>query len=84
MNDGEITIKKAGESFYEAPGCWHRVSDNASATEEAILIVSFVIETEVLDKLMAESGIAGIVVVDEAYKEAVGQQIERMQKLNQS
>jgi quercetin dioxygenase-like cupin family protein len=33
---------KTGESWYEAPGCVHRVSRNASTTEKAQLLVFFV------------------------------------------
>ena len=35
---------------YEPPGCRHRVSDNASKTERALLLATFVIKTEVLEK----------------------------------
>lgn len=40
MNDDPMTIKKVGDSFYEAPGCRHRISDNLSQTEEASIIAT--------------------------------------------
>lgn len=79
MNDSPVTVKNAGDSFYEAPGCWHRVSDNASDTEEATILASFVIETEVVDKILAESGVAGLVVIDEKYRDAVMEQMKNLQ-----
>lgn len=78
MNDDPMTIKNAGDSFYEAPGCRHVISDNASTTEEASLFVTFILETEKLDKIIEESGVAGLVVIDEEYREAV---MEHMAKV---
>jgi hypothetical protein len=34
-------------SWFEAPGCHHRISDNASKTEAATLIATMVTDTEV-------------------------------------
>ena len=48
MNDEPMTVKKAGESFFEAPGCRHRISDNASLTEEASLLATMVLETDIV------------------------------------
>ena len=42
MNDGPITVYKAGESWLEPPGAAHSVSENASATEPARLLAVFV------------------------------------------
>src|SRR6201989_968983 len=42
LNEGEVKIYKAGESWYEEPGCIHRVARNASQTEKAKLLVFFV------------------------------------------
>jgi quercetin dioxygenase-like cupin family protein len=39
---GPVRIYKAGESFFEAPGSSHLVSENASATEPASLLAVFV------------------------------------------
>jgi quercetin dioxygenase-like cupin family protein len=50
MNDGEAKVYKRGETWYEAPGCLHRVSDNNSKTQPARLIATFVIKTEVLER----------------------------------
>ena len=79
MNDDPMTIKKAGDSFYEAPGCRHRISDNASQTEEACIIATLILETETMDTLMAKAGAAGLVVIDEEYREQVMEQMAKMQ-----
>ena len=41
---GEVKVYEAGESFYEAPGSTHLVSENASDTEPASLLAVFVAE----------------------------------------
>jgi quercetin dioxygenase-like cupin family protein len=41
---GPVKIYKAGESFFEPEGSRHLVSENASATEPATLLVIFVAE----------------------------------------
>lgn len=45
VNDGPITVYRAGESFSENPGDRHAVSENASATQPARLLAVFVIDT---------------------------------------
>jgi quercetin dioxygenase-like cupin family protein len=45
VNDGPVTIYKAGESFSELPGDSHSVSANASDTEPAKLLAVFVVDT---------------------------------------
>jgi quercetin dioxygenase-like cupin family protein len=45
VNDGPVTIYRAGESFSEYPGDRHGVSENASATERARLLAVFVVDT---------------------------------------
>jgi quercetin dioxygenase-like cupin family protein len=39
---GPVRVYKAGESFFEPPGSRHLVSENASATESASMLVVFV------------------------------------------
>lgn len=79
MNDDPMTIKKAGESFYEAPGCRHRISDNASNTEEAVIIATLVLDTEIMDKLIEEAGgPGGLVIIDEEYREQVKEQMAKV------
>ena len=39
---GPVRVYKAGESFFEPPGSRHLVSENASATEPASMLVVFV------------------------------------------
>jgi quercetin dioxygenase-like cupin family protein len=45
VNDGPVTIYKAGESFSEMPGDRHAVSANASKTKPAKLLAVFVVDT---------------------------------------
>lgn len=64
MNDSPTRIVTAGESFFEAPGCYHRVSETYSATEGAKLLATMVVDTEVVER----GGVAALVVVDEEYR----------------
>lgn len=68
MNDEPMKVIRAGESFYEAPGCHHKISDNDSVTEEAVLLVAMVLDTEGLEDTLKHQGLAGLVQVDEEYK----------------
>ncbi|HUI94438.1 MAG TPA: cupin domain-containing protein [Xanthobacteraceae bacterium] len=45
VNDGPVTVYKAGQSFSEFPGDRHVVSANASETEPAKLLAVFVVDT---------------------------------------
>jgi quercetin dioxygenase-like cupin family protein len=45
VNDGPVTVYKAGQSFSELPGDRHRVSANASETQPAKLLAVFVVDT---------------------------------------
>jgi quercetin dioxygenase-like cupin family protein len=45
VNDGPVTVYKAGQSFSELPGDRHAVSANASETEPAKLLAVFVVDT---------------------------------------
>ena len=45
VNDGPVTIYKAGQNFSELPGDRHSVSANASETEPAKLLAVFVVDT---------------------------------------
>lgn len=45
VNDGPVTIYRAGESFSELPGDRHGVSENASRTKPAKLLAVFVVDT---------------------------------------
>ncbi len=46
VDDQAATVYHAGESWFEAPGAHHRVSENASATEPAKLLAIFVLDTD--------------------------------------
>jgi quercetin dioxygenase-like cupin family protein len=45
VNDGPVTVYKAGETFFEKAGDHHSVSENASKTEPAKLLAVFVVDT---------------------------------------
>jgi quercetin dioxygenase-like cupin family protein len=45
VNDGPVTIYKAGQSFSEFPGDHHGVSANASKTKPCKLLAVFVVDT---------------------------------------
>jgi quercetin dioxygenase-like cupin family protein len=46
INDGPVTVYRAGESFSEFPGDRHGVSENASTMEPARLLAVFVVDTD--------------------------------------
>jgi quercetin dioxygenase-like cupin family protein len=46
VDDEPVKVYRAGESFYEAPGSRHRVSENASDREPASLLAVFVVDSE--------------------------------------
>lgn len=45
VNDAPARVYREGESFQERPGDRHSVSANASATEPATLLATFVVDT---------------------------------------
>jgi len=45
VDDEPAKVYKAGESWYEAPGAYHKVSENASDTEPATLLAVFIVNT---------------------------------------
>jgi quercetin dioxygenase-like cupin family protein len=45
LNDEEPKVYRTGESWFELPGAHHKLSENASATEPARLLVIFVVDT---------------------------------------
>ena len=46
VNDGPVTVYRAGESWSEKPGDHHKVSANASDSEPAKLLAVFVVDTD--------------------------------------
>lgn len=46
VNDGPVTLYRAGESFAELPGDHHGLSENASRTEPARLLAVFVVDSD--------------------------------------
>ncbi|KAL4907232.1 hypothetical protein BDW74DRAFT_176013 [Aspergillus multicolor] len=65
MNDEPMRVIEKGGSWYEAPGCHHVISANASSTETAEFFVTFVIGTEVLER----EGLQVLVQIDEEWRE---------------
>jgi quercetin dioxygenase-like cupin family protein len=46
LNDGPPKVYKAGESWFELPGVHHKISENASDTESARLLVIFIADAD--------------------------------------
>ena len=65
MNDEPTKVFEAGESWFEAPGCHHKVSNNYSATEPAKLLATLIVDAEVVEK----GGVEALVEFDEEYKD---------------
>ncbi|ATY62238.1 cupin domain [Cordyceps militaris] len=63
MNDEETQVLTKGESFFEAPCCHHKVSNNYSTTEVARILATMVVDDEVVDK----GGYGALTVIDEEY-----------------
>ena len=59
-----VEVIEAGGTWFEAPGCWHRVSSNYSTTESASIIASLVLETELYKK----EGMNALIQVDPEYQ----------------
>ncbi|KAJ5101301.1 cupin domain protein [Penicillium alfredii] len=63
MNNDPMKVIKPGGTWYEAPGCHHRISDNASETAPATLMANMVLDTDVLER----DGMAALIQIDEEY-----------------
>jgi quercetin dioxygenase-like cupin family protein len=68
MNNSPTHLLAEGETWFEAPGCHHKISMNASSTEEFSLLATMVVESKVID----EGGVAALVIVDEEYRDGWG------------
>ncbi|KAJ5949822.1 RmlC-like cupin domain-containing protein [Penicillium verhagenii] len=64
MNDSPMKVINTGGTWYEAPGCHHRISDNASKTESAVLIATMILDTDVLER----DGMDALIQIDEEYR----------------
>ena len=71
MNDDPTRIIEQGGSWYEAPGCHHKISANASQTEVAVFFVTFVLDSETFER----EGSSVLVQYDEEYKDIITQKI---------
>lgn len=71
MNDEPVRELRAGETWYEAPGCHHRVFENyyhgAESETTTVVLATYVVGTEVV----REGGVEGLVIVDEEFKDVV-------------
>ncbi|OCL06495.1 hypothetical protein AOQ84DRAFT_321366 [Glonium stellatum] len=65
MNNDPTLVLEKGETWYEAPGCHHKISMNASDSEDLVLLATFIVETKVVE----EGGFGALVQVDEEYKD---------------
>ncbi|RAO74309.1 uncharacterized protein BHQ10_010321 [Talaromyces amestolkiae] len=65
MNEEPTRTFTKGGSFFEAPRCHHKVSDNYSTTESAVILATLVVDTEVVER----GGIAALTVFDEEYRD---------------
>lgn len=52
-----------GGSWFEAPGCHHRISNNASKTEEATIMATMITDTDKYER----DGMAALIQFDEGY-----------------
>ncbi|KAF9890403.1 hypothetical protein FE257_006071 [Aspergillus nanangensis] len=73
MNDEPMQVISKGGSWYEAPGCHHRISANASKTEPATFFVTLVIETEKLER----EGPGVLVQYDEEWVDVVARKMQQ-------
>lgn len=67
VNDEPVKVLRAGETWYEAPGCHHRTFDNHLVTEPTTVLATYVVDTEVVRK----GGLAALTVVDEGFRGVV-------------
>lgn len=63
MNDDPMRTIEEGGTWFEAPGCHHRISDNASKTEPATLIATLITDTEAFER----DGMGALIQIDEEY-----------------
>jgi quercetin dioxygenase-like cupin family protein len=56
VDGGEIKVFHAGQSFTEAPGAHHTISENASKTKPAKLLAIFVVDTGDTNLTTLEAG----------------------------
>lgn len=67
MNDGPTQVLEKGDTFFEAPGCHHVVSNNFSDSEPAKLLATMVVDDEVVEK----GGYGALTVFDDEFKDLV-------------
>lgn len=65
MNNEPTRVFTKGGSLFEAPECHHKVSDNYSTTESAVILATLVVDTEVVQR----GGVAALTVFDEEYRD---------------
>ncbi|QKX54802.1 uncharacterized protein TRUGW13939_01891 [Talaromyces rugulosus] len=63
MNDDPMKVIGEGGTWFEAPGCHHRISNNASETEPATVIATMITDTDAFER----DGMAALIQIDEEY-----------------
>lgn len=63
MNNDPMKTINTGGTWHEAPGCHHRISDNASKTESAVAFATMILDTDVLER----DGMKALMQIDEEY-----------------
>ncbi|KAJ9491631.1 hypothetical protein VN97_g1629 [Penicillium thymicola] len=64
MNEDPMKMTEEGGTWFEAPGCHHRISDNASKTEPATVMATMITDTEPFER----HGMAALIEIDEEYR----------------
>ncbi|KAL1953861.1 hypothetical protein VTO42DRAFT_2085 [Malbranchea cinnamomea] len=72
MNDDPMEVVEKGGSWYEAPGCHHKISANASNTEPATFFANFILDTDTLE----QEGPGVLVQYDPEYKDIVAAKLK--------
>jgi hypothetical protein len=65
MNNEPAKVLEKGTTWYEAPGCHHKISDNHSKTEPLTLLATMVLDKKVFE----EQGHAALIQLDVDYKD---------------
>ena len=63
MNGNPPKVYELGESFMEAPGCHHTVSENNSDSRRAKIIATLIVDTEVVER-----GYEHLTVIDDGWE----------------
>jgi len=76
MNSEPMQLLGPGGTFKENPGCKHRLSENASTTEDAVIFATFIVDTEHVESVGPE----GLLVIDEEWREVAEEKMRKMKE----